>query len=131
MKSSKESTRIARQLFKASVNEAGIDESVVRIIMGKLKNEKPRGYLQVLEKYFDLLRLEVERNRAVIESAVELDEPTRDRVVSDLRKKYGDRIEPEFTTDGSLLGGMRIRVGSDVWDGSVRNRIERLSEKFN
>jgi len=29
-----------------------------------------------------------------------------------------------------LIGGMRIRVGSDVWDGSVKNRLERLNDKF-
>jgi F-type H+-transporting ATPase subunit delta len=48
-----------------------------------------------------------------------------------LKKKYGPQIQPEFSVDPGLLGGMKIRVGSDVWDGSVKNRLERLSEQFN
>ncbi len=35
----------------------------------------------------------------------------------------------EFKSNPGLLGGMRVRVGSDVWDGSVKNRLERLREK--
>ena len=66
-----------------------------------------------------------------MQSAVALDEPTKTGLVADLKKKYGPQIQPEFSVDPGLLGGMKIRVGSDVWDGSVKNRLERLSEQFN
>ena len=52
-------------------------------------------------------------------------------LVADLKKKYGSQIAPEFSVNPELLGGMKIRVGSDVWDGSVKNRLERLGEQFN
>jgi F-type H+-transporting ATPase subunit delta len=55
----------------------------------------------------------------------------RESVIADLKKKYGDQVEAEFALDPELLGGMRIQVGSDVWDGSVKNRLERLADKFN
>jgi F-type H+-transporting ATPase subunit delta len=85
----------------------------------------------VADAYWRLVRLEVERNRAIVQSAVVLDDATKARLTADLRKKYGPQVAPEFSVQPDLLGGMKIRVGSDVWDGSVKNRLERLSEQFN
>lgn len=131
MKSSKEALRTAKKLFSASLVDGQLDLPTVQKVVKKLSESKPRGYLGVINAYWRLVNLEVKKNRAVIESAVELDAATRETVVADLKKKYGDQIAPEFVIKPELLGGMKIRVGSDVWDGSVKNRVERLSEKFN
>ncbi|MEM0898242.1 MAG: F0F1 ATP synthase subunit delta, partial [Verrucomicrobiota bacterium] len=72
-------------------------------------------------------RLEAEKSQAVVETAVELDDPIRNQVDSDLKKKYGDQLTFEYKTNPDLLGGMRVKVGSDVWDGSVKARLDRLS----
>ncbi|MEM9282037.1 MAG: F0F1 ATP synthase subunit delta [Verrucomicrobiota bacterium] len=130
MKSGKEANRIAKQLFAASMVDGRLDPSNVQAIVRKLIDEKPRGYLAVINAYWRLVRLEGESNRVVIESAVELDGGMKKSVLADLGKKYGDQLEPEFVINPELIGGMKIRVGSDVWDGSVKNRIERLNEKF-
>jgi len=131
MKSRKEALRIAKKIFAASMTDGQLDEGAVRKVIAKLSETRPRGYQQVADAYWRLVRLEVERNRAVVQSAVALDEPTKARLVADLKKKYGPQISTEFSVNPELLGGMKIRVGSDVWDGSVKNRLERLSEQFN
>lgn len=131
MKSRKEALRIAKKIFAASMKDGQLDESAVKKVVAKLSETRPRGYQQVADAYWRLVRLETERNRAIVQSSVALDEATQARVVADLKRKYGPQISPEFTIDPTLLGGMKIRVGSDVWDGSVKNRLERLAEKFN
>ncbi|NLT72190.1 MAG: F0F1 ATP synthase subunit delta [Verrucomicrobiaceae bacterium] len=131
MKSRKEALRTAKKLFAASLVDGRLDLPTVKRVVNKLKETQPRGYIQVGEAYWRLVKLEIERHRAIIQSAVPLDEPTKEQVVADLKKKYGPQITPEFALVPELLGGMKIRVGSDVWDGSVKNRIERLSENFN
>ncbi len=131
MKSRKEALRIAKKIFAGCLEDGQLDESSVRKVVAKLSETKPRGYQEVADAFWRLVRLEVERNRAIVQSAVALDEPTKAALVADLKKKYGPQISPEFSVDPALLGGMKIRVGSDVWDGSVKNRLERLSEKFN
>lgn len=131
MKSRKEALRTAKKIFAASMVGGRLDEGVVRKVVGKLASARPRGYQEVADAYWRLVRLEVERNRAVVQSAVALDDATKSRLEADLKKKYGPQISTEFTVVPELLGGMKIRVGSDVWDGSVKNRLERLSEKFN
>ncbi len=131
MKSRKEALRTAKKIFAASLTDGRLDESLVKRVVAKLSSSRPRGYQEVADAYWRLVRLEVEKNRAVVQSAVALDEPTRARLTADLKKKYGSQIAPEFSVHPELLGGMKIRVGSDVWDGSVKNRLERLSEQFN
>jgi F-type H+-transporting ATPase subunit delta len=77
-----------------------------------------------------LVRLEQNRRKVLIESAVELDEATRLRVVAGLSKYYGEGLNVTTKVNPELVGGLRIRVGDDVLDGSVQGRLRRLSEAF-
>ncbi|MEM7600700.1 MAG: F0F1 ATP synthase subunit delta, partial [Verrucomicrobiota bacterium] len=90
MKSGKEFQRAAKKLFQASVVNGVLDPKVVQSVVRKLSDAKPRGYLQVITAYWRLVRLEVKKNSAVVESAVELDATTRSEVEAGLKKKYGD-----------------------------------------
>lgn len=131
MKSRKEALRTAKKIFAASMTDGRLDGAVVKKVIARLASSRPRGYQEVADAYGRLVRLEVEKNRAIVESAVALDEATKAGLTADLKKKYGPQVDPEFSVQPELLGGMKIRVGSDVWDGSVKNRLERLSEQFN
>ena len=99
-------------------------------MVDSLIEKKPRNYIDVLKNYRRLLRLELEKRRARIETASELDSTTSSELVANLKKKYGNDLTTEFVNNPALLGGVRIRVGSDVWDGSVRNRLERLQQQL-
>lgn len=127
MKSSKDAQRTARKLLDATITSDGqVDPDVVRKIVMKLNGQKPRGYQGVIDSYWRLVRLELEKNHAVIESAADLGSAMEKRVLADLQSKYGSQLTAEFKVDPDLLGGMRIKVGSDVWDGSVKERLARL-----
>jgi F-type H+-transporting ATPase subunit delta len=84
----------------------------------------------VLENFKRLLRLEVEKRHAWIESATELNPETTAQIIANLKRKYGQDLMTESVVNPEVLGGMRIRVGSDVWDGTVRNRLERLQQQL-
>ena len=77
-----------------------------------------------------MVRLEVEKRHARIESAGELSQEVRSQIVASLHRKYGSDLTNEFVVTPELLGGLRIHVGSDVWDGSVRNRLQRLEQNL-
>jgi F-type H+-transporting ATPase subunit delta len=130
MKVSKETRQISRALLRASLSNGQLDRGRISSLVQSLIAEKPRDYIKVLQEYKRLLRLEIEKRHARIESAAELDQATREHIVSNLRKKYGGDLTSEFAIDPALLGGVRIRVGSDVWDGSVRNRLQRLQQQL-
>ncbi len=130
MKISKDARRIARQLLKATLKNGRVDGDVVRKVVANLKEKQSRGFLGVLAAYTRLVRLEIERSHAVIESAVPLEDETRSAVEFDLQKKHEGGLTVEYKVTPELLGGLRIRVGNDVWDGSVKGRLERLRERI-
>jgi F-type H+-transporting ATPase subunit delta len=141
MKVSKETRHLARALVRASFRnrpdgtldlflDTQLDKGRISSVVQSLIAKKPRNYIKVLEDYKRLLRLEVEKRRARIESASELESDIRSKIVANLKRKYGNDLTTEFVINPALLGGVRVRVGSDVWDGSVRNRLQRLQEQL-
>lgn len=131
MKASKDAIRTARQLLKLTMVDGKVDGDKAKAIIKKVSEAKPRGYLGIIDAYGNLLRLELAKRHAVVESAVELESATQARVTADLKSKYGDDLTFEFAVNPELVGGMRVKVGSDVWDGSIKARIARLAEAFN
>jgi F-type H+-transporting ATPase subunit delta len=130
MKLNKESRKLSRLLFQSSFTNGRLDDAKVRGNLSKISKAKPRHYLGVLKDYSRLLRLEMQKSQAVIESATPLNKETSKQVVEDLKRKYGAELATEFKINPELIGGLRIKVGSDVWDGSVRNNLARLEEQF-
>jgi F-type H+-transporting ATPase subunit delta len=130
MKINREIRQLSRKLLRASFTDGRLDGGKVRAMVDALIAEKPRYCIGILENYQRLLRLEVEKRRAVIESAVALAPEVGAQVVANLQRKYGQDLTAEFAVNPEVLGGMRIRVGSDVWDGTVRNRLERLQQQL-
>lgn len=130
MKISKEVRRSSRQLFRACLNEGRIDEARVRQVVEKVSAAKPRGFLSILQAFSQLVRGEIERQRAVVESATELTADLQSSLKSSLSQKYGRELSLEFHVKPELLGGIRVKVGSDVWDGSVKARLEALKAQL-
>ena len=130
MKLNKETRRLSRKMLQASFTDGQLDPVRIASLVDLVIREKPRNYISVLKNYKRLLRLEVEKRHATIETAREVDPAIRSEIVANLRSKYGDDVATEFHVDPQLLGGMRIRVGSNVWDGSVHNRLERLQHEL-
>ena len=130
MKITKEIRRLSREMLRASFTDGQLDLAGSRPLVDSLIAKKPRRYIDVLKNYRRLLRLELEKRQAKIETAGEVDSTAKSELIANLKKKYGGDLTTEFAVDPSLLGGMRIRVGSDVWDGTVRNRLERLQQEL-
>lgn len=130
MKISKVATATARRLFGLCQTAGRLDESKLRTVIARLIESKPRDYRAVLIALQRLTRLEFEARKVTVESAVEIDDSTRQRVVAGLAKQYGPDLVVQYQITPALLGGLRIRVGNDVFDGSVQGRLERLANAF-
>ena len=130
MKISKVAAATARRLFWLCQTGGRLDDAKLRSVVARLVESKPRDYRAILAALQRLTRLELERRKVTVESAVELDEATRQRVLSGLTKQYGADLVAEYQVNPALLGGLRIRVGNDVFDGSVQGRLDRLAAAF-
>ena len=76
------------------------------------------------------MRLDRDRHRAIVESATRLPDDLRIDVQSGLARVYGQGLDTSFAIDPGLIGGMRIRVGSDVYDASVRAKLAALEARL-
>jgi F-type H+-transporting ATPase subunit delta len=130
MKINKEIRQLSRGMLRASFTDGQLDSGRIASLVDSLIARKPRNYIDVLKNYRRLLRLEVEKRRARIESAIAVDREVSSKIIENLKKRYDDDLTTEFVVNPQLLGGMRIRIGSDVWDGTVRNRLERLQQQL-
>ena len=130
MKLNKEIRQVSRKMLQASFTDGQLDPGRISSLVDSLVTRKPRNYVDVLKNYKRLLRLELEKRHATIETASEVDSAVRSKIESNLKSKYGNDLSTDFHVAPELLGGMRIRVGNDVWDGSVRNRLQRLQQEL-
>ena len=130
MKISKAAAATARRLFGLCQTGSRLDDAKLRQVVARLIESQPRDYRAVLAALQRLTRLELDRRKVTVESAVEIDAATRQRVLAGLAKSYGTELVAHYQVNPALLGGLRIRVGNDVFDGSVQGRIERLANAF-
>ena len=130
MKISKVAAATARRLFGLCQTDGRLDDAKLRTVITRLVESKPRDYHAILVALQKLTRLELERRKVTVESAVTLDEATRQRVMAGLAKQYGPDLVAQYEVNSALLGGLRIRVGNDVFDGSVQGRLTRLANAF-
>ncbi|MFM8831780.1 MAG: F0F1 ATP synthase subunit delta [Spartobacteria bacterium] len=127
MKLSRESRRQSKELFDLSMVDGRLDETRLRAIAVELVEKKPRNYVQMLKFITRLARLEVDRHHAVVDSASSLTEVQRGEISSSLAQKFG-KITTEFRHSPDLIGGLRVKLGSNVWDGSIQSRLETLKQ---
>jgi len=130
MKISKIARREAKELFRACFVNGLLDENRARQAVAQVLQSKPRDYLAILTHFQRLVKLEIERRSANVETAVPLPTDLRGNVQSTLTRGYGPGLNFSFAENPALIGGMKIRVGSDVYDGSVRGRLAALEESF-
>ncbi len=130
MKISKLARREAKKLFRSCLVNGVLAEDRARLVVQRVLQAKPRGYLAILSHFQRLVKLEVERRTARVESATPLAPDLRAGVQASLSRRYGPGLGLTFGENPALIGGLRIRVGSDVYDGSVQARLAALQESF-
>jgi F-type H+-transporting ATPase subunit delta len=130
MRISKQARRDAKQLFRNCLVDGRLAEDRVRRTVQATIAQRPRGYLVVLSHFQRLVRLEVARRAARVQSAVPIPADLRSGLEANLSRVYGPGLTVEFADDPRLLGGLRVQVGSDVYDGSIEGRLATLAEQF-
>src|SRR5262249_24490891 len=138
MKIPRRARREARRLFRACLKDGLLDEARATRVATRIAKGGRRGSLAVMSYFHRLVSLDLSRHRALVESAtpLPLDFPTplpvgfRDRVQASLSRAYGPGYTTSFEENPALIAGMRVKVGSDVYDGSVRTALTVLEERF-
>jgi F-type H+-transporting ATPase subunit delta len=130
MKITKRAKREAQQLYRLCLVNGLLDENRVRQVVQRVIATDKRDCSPVLAHFLRLVKLDCAQHTATIESATPLPADLRTVVQTGLTHRYGPGLTTEFAERTELIGGMRIQVGCDVYDGSVRGGLEALEKSF-
>jgi F-type H+-transporting ATPase subunit delta len=130
MKANRKITRSARRLFKLCLVNGGLDDTRTREVARRIAISGRREARPMLTSFLRLVRLDLARRVALVESAAPLPIAVQETVTAGVAGLYGQAVKPTFIVTPALLGGMRIKVGSDVYDGSVRARLAALEARL-
>jgi F-type H+-transporting ATPase subunit delta len=130
VKVTKQARREAKELFRSCLVNGLLDDNRARTAVQKTLELKPRGYLAILSHFQRLVKLDLDRRSAKIESAIPLAPDLQANVQASLLRLYGAGLNISFAQNPALIGGLRIKVGSDVYDGSVQARLAALEQSF-
>ena len=130
MKITKKEKREAKQLYRLCLVDGLLDENRVRQVVQRVIATGERDCQPILAHFLRLVKLDYAEHTATIESATPLPADLQTIVQSGLTQRYGPGLTTAFVESPELIGGMRIQVGCDVYDGSVRARLQALAKSF-
>ncbi|HWI59882.1 MAG TPA: F0F1 ATP synthase subunit delta [Bacillota bacterium] len=130
MHTTKQTRREARHLLRLCSTNGLLDEDRAQQLLQRILQAKPRGCLRVLTHFQRLVKLDRAEHTAKVETAIPLPPDLAGTVQARLERLYGPGLNISFAHSPELIGGMRITVGSDVYDGSIQARLAALEERL-
>jgi F-type H+-transporting ATPase subunit delta len=110
--------------------QMGLQKELRNLIAVLINNNRIAHVAEVAADWRRILQEQQGIRPAEIVTARELSEEERDALATDVAKLAGSKIEASFKIDKGILGGTVVRIGSTVYDGSVKGRLERLKESL-
>jgi len=130
MQRTNQARREAKQLFRICLHNGLLDEGRVRQVVQQVSEATNRNRFNVLSQLRRLVKLDCARHTATVESATPLSPAMQASVLAGLSRVYGPGLTTSFIHSPALIGGMRIKVGSDVYDGSVQAKLAALEARL-
>lgn len=131
MKRDKKITQFAKKLVELSKENGVVTEARVNEVLAGLKQVQRRYPLAILKAFLVRIRHELAQQTAVVSTPVTLSPETVKIIEAHYTKLYGRTINAVTQPDTSLIAGVRVRIGDDVYDASVAGRLQRLAENVN
>ena len=128
MKRDQKITRLAKKLVELSKDNGVVTEAKVGEVLAGLKQVQHRHHLTVLKTFLGYLRREIALQTAVVSTPGALSDDALKAIETTYSNMYGRAVSAVTQQDTSLIAGVRVRVGDDVYDASVAGHLQRLAE---
>ena len=127
MAADKQTKLLAKQLFKLSVVNGVVSPEQVAGVLGWIEKTSPRRPVAVLKAYHHRIAIELAKSRAEVEHAGPIGDTVLKSIEAAMTRKYQRPVTATAHPNSELLAGLRIRVGSDVYESSVAGQLATLS----
>jgi F-type H+-transporting ATPase subunit delta len=108
----------------------GVAAAPINLVLLMVRRGRPGAIDRMIERFTELLRRHRGIALAEVRTALPLDDGQRAELASRLRALTGSEIEIDETVDSDLIGGIAVRIGDQLYDASVRSRLERLRARL-
>jgi F-type H+-transporting ATPase subunit delta len=119
--------QFARNLYNLSFADGTLSPERVGGALAYVEKHRPARTLLILKAYHRLVAAEVARRRAVVAHAGPITDTSLQQIAASMTRKYGRPISAVPERDDSLLAGLRVRVGDDVYEYSVAGQLASLA----
>lgn len=106
----------------------GLQKELRNLLAVLINNGRIGGVAEVAKAYRQILQEQSGIRQAEIVTARPLSGDEQSALLAEVAKLAGAKVDASFKLDSSVLGGAVVRIGSTVYDGSVKGRLERLKE---
>jgi F-type H+-transporting ATPase subunit delta len=121
---------VKQKVIEALAGRMRLDENVANLIHLVVRHGRTELLREIERALGEELNARMGIAEANVTSARALSESERRDLTLALERRTGKKIEARFAEDESLLGGAVVRVGSTIYDGSIRERLSRLREQL-
>jgi F-type H+-transporting ATPase subunit delta len=115
-------------VLDAMNKKLGMSKELRNLIAVLIDNDRIGAVAEVAQAYRKLVQQQSGISQAEIVTARKLSAEDRKLLVTEVGKLAGGRVDATFRIDEAILGGTVVRIGSTVYDGSVRGRLDRLKD---
>lgn len=123
------SLKVAKALLLASIDGEGrVDEQKIQEILKELKNQPRSKSLPILKNLLSLVRQKIASYEGQVEIASTNIEDISNILSKSLSDTFNYKIDLLASTNNSLLSGFRLRIGDNVYEDSLHQRINRLQK---
>ncbi len=119
-----------RKVTEKIAAQLGASKIVRNFLMLVIDHQRAHLLPEMFLTFQEVLRERQGIAEAKVYSASALTEPQQNELTQTLERVTGKKIEAKFKLDASLLGGVLVRVGDTIYDGSLRSRLEGLRERL-
>jgi F-type H+-transporting ATPase subunit delta len=127
MAANKKTKLLAKQLFKLSFADGQISATQVAGVLGYIEKTAPRHPLALLKLYHRAIATEVAKSLALVEHAGPVSDATLKLIEGAMTRKYQRPVTASARPNPKLLAGLRVRVGSDLYESTVAGQLATLS----
>jgi F-type H+-transporting ATPase subunit delta len=118
------------KIVQSVAAKMGLNEAVRNFVILIVSHQRTHLFREINEAFGTELNRRLGIEEAEVTTARELSDAEKKELLGVIERRTGKKIEAKFVADQSVLGGAVVRVGSTVYDGSVREQLNRMRERL-